>query len=97
MHGSGHCSHKKVSNSQVYDKVCRTLAQVTISCESENGKTVYSGCHSQFNDKDCEPRGAEHRGRRTSFYFIAYSRVSTPLQGPLVMFPLVCSMSEKKI
>ena len=60
MHGNGHCSHKKVSNGQVYDKVCRTLAQVTISCESENGKTVYNRYHSQFNDKDCEPSGPEH-------------------------------------
>ena len=66
---------------QAYDKVCRTLAQVTISCESENGKTVYNGYHSQFNDKDCEPRGPEHRGRRTSFCFIEHFRLSTRLQG----------------
>ena len=61
-----------VSNGQVYDKVCRALAQVTISC-------VYNGCHSIFNDKDCEPHGPEHWGKGTSFCFIGHSRVSTPL------------------
>ena len=79
MHGSGDCSHKKFSNGQVYYKVCRTLAQATISCESENGKTIYNGYHSQFDDKDCEPRGPEHWGRKTSFCFIGHSQVSTPL------------------
>ena len=79
-----------------YDKVCRTLAQVTISCESEYGKTVFNECHSQFNDKDCEPRGPEHQGRRASICFIAHSRVSTPFPGALLMFPLVSPMSKKK-
>ena len=79
MHGSGHCSNQKVSNGQVYDKVCRALAQVTISCESENSKTVYNGCHSIFNDKDCEPRGPEHWEKGTSFCFIGHSRVSVLL------------------
>ena len=79
MHGKGHCSNKQVSNGQVYDKVCRTLAQVAISCESENGKTVYNGYHSQFNDEDCEPCGPEKWGRRTSFCFIVHSLVSTPV------------------
>ena len=81
MHRSGHCSHKKVSNGQVYDKVCGTFAQVTISCESKNSKTVYDRYNSQFNDKDCEPIGPERLGRGTGSCFIGHSRVSTPLQG----------------
>ena len=76
MHGNGHCSHKKVDNGQVYYKVCRTLAQVTISCENENGKTVYDRYNSQFNDKDCEPIAPEQLVRRTGSCFIWHSRVS---------------------
>ena len=76
MHGNGHCSNKEVSSGQVYDKVCRTLAQVTISCESERGKTVNNGYHSQFNYKNCEPSGPEQLGRRIGSCFIGHSRVS---------------------
>ena len=81
MQRNGHCSHKKVSNGQAYDKVCCTLAQLTISCESEYGKTVYNGYHSQFNAKDCEPRGPERQGIITVLCFNGHPRVSTPLQG----------------
>ena len=37
-----------VSHGQVYDKVGRTFTQVTISCDSDNGETVYNWYHSQF-------------------------------------------------
>ena len=68
MHGSGHCSHKKVSNGQVYDKVCGTFAEVTISYESKDSKTVYDRYNNQFTD--CEPIGPEQLVRRTGSCFI---------------------------
>ena len=96
MQRLGHCPNKQVSNGKIYDKVSRTLAQVTIPCESENGKTIYNGYHSQFKDEDCEPRGPEHWGRRTISSFIAHSRVSRLFQGASVMSSLVCAISKKK-
>ena len=76
VHRSGHVPTKKSAMVRFMIKVSRTLAQVTISCENENGKTVYNGCHSQFNDKDCEPLGLEQWTRRTGSCFVAHSRVS---------------------
>ena len=37
-----------VSHGQVYGRVGRAFTQVTISCDSDNGETVYNGYHSQF-------------------------------------------------
>ena len=101
VHRSGHCSNEKVSNGQVYDKVGRAFTQVTISCESKNGKTVYNECHSQFNDKDCEPLGLEQWTRRSGSCFIAHSRVSRLFQGASVIFAgtvsALCVRKRKRI
>ena len=96
MHRSGHCSNQKVSNGQIYDEVGRTVAQVTISCDSENAETVYKRYHSIFNDKDCEPLGPEQLGRRTGSCLIGHFRVLRLFQGVLVIFALVCPMRKKK-
>ena len=37
-----------VSHGQVYGRVGRAFTQVTISCDSDNGETVYNGYHSHF-------------------------------------------------
>ena len=87
MHGSGNYSNKQVSHGQVYDKVGRAFTQVTISCDSENGETVYNGYHSQFSEEDSEPLGPEQWRRRTGACFIAHSLVSRPFQGASVMLP----------
>ena len=96
MHRSGHCSNQKVSNGQIYDEVGRTVAQVTISCDSENAETVYNRYHSIFNDKDCEPLGPEQLGRRTGSCLIGHFRVLRLFSGCLGDICSCLSYDEEK-
>ena len=61
-------------------EMVRLMIRYVVRLHCEYGKTIYNRYHGQFNDKDSEPRGPQHRGRRTTFCLIAHSLVSTPLR-----------------